>query len=108
MTTGAQHAFAFILVVMLLLVAGTLLFSARQVGALRDSVRTQCQFARDLGDVAASPVMVNPATHKASKVGIAIIADSRLVFHGLGCPGTLTKPGLSYLHWARYWKLPAG
>jgi hypothetical protein len=101
-----NRAVVFIAVLVIAIQAFTIIEGARLYNALHGQVQSQCGFLHDLGNVAAVPVSVNPATHKASKVGVAIIADSRSAFRSLSCPGQLTKPGPSFVHWARFYKLP--
>ena len=106
MTQGARRGLFYLAALMALIVGGAYYQSTVAINTLRSQVQNQCGFTRDLGDVAAAPVMVNPATHKASKVGIAIIADSRSAFRGLDCPGQLTKPGPTFVRWAKFYNLP--
>ncbi|HEX7995896.1 MAG TPA: hypothetical protein VF506_18405 [Streptosporangiaceae bacterium] len=91
----------------LLFIAALIVIGTRAYDTLQTRQLTQCQFNRDLGNLAKVKVALNPKTHKASKVGIAIVADSRAAFRGLGCRGELDKPGPSFIHWARIYKLPA-
>lgn len=78
-----------------------------QQARLHAAVLKLCQFNADLGDAAADPVTLNPATHKASELGIQILADSRAAWRGLGCPGHLRHPSPSFIRWARAYDLPA-
>lgn len=107
MTPGARHAFMILTVIIFLFAAAGLIMGARAYNGLQSRQLTMCQFNHDLGDLASVPVTLNPHTHKASKIGIAIIADSRSAFRGLGCHGVLTKPGPSFTRWARHYGLPA-
>jgi hypothetical protein len=105
MTQGALRAAVILLVVSAVFTGATLLVTARQIRTLHMEISSQCKFDSDLG---AAPITVNPATHKASLLGVSIVADSRLAWRGLRCPGTLPPPDPSFVKWARYWKLPAG
>lgn len=98
------RAAAFLFAFALVLAAGNLLFTAREVNTVRDAVRAQCGFDYDLAGV---PVAVNPATHKASVLGVKIVADSRLAWRGLGCTGTLPPPSPSFRRWAAYYHVPS-
>src|SRR5258706_13312817 len=64
-------------------------FFARTVGDLRTAVRSHCKFDADLGG---APIMVNPATGKPSLLGVTIVSDARVEWHGLGCPGKPPPP----------------
>lgn len=99
---------AFIIAVMLAVGAANAVLTARSVGSLRNQQLTICNEQADLGNLATIKVQLNPKTHKASPVGIAIIADSRAAVRGLGCPVHLKKPGPSFVHWAHVFGLPAG
>lgn len=74
------------------------------VRRLGREVRSQCRFDADLAPV---PVAVNPATRKASELGVKIVSDSRVAWHQAGCPGRLPPPSPSFARWARYYHLPA-
>lgn len=100
-TPGAKRAVAVLFVLTLTLTAGNLFFTSSEVGALRSAVLASCAFASDLGSV---PV---PALPRPSKLGISLVADSRAQWRKLGCPGHLPPPQPSFVHWARYYRLPA-
>ncbi len=68
-------------------------FFARTVGDLRTAVRSHCKFDADLGG---APIAVSPATGKPSLLGVTIVSDARVEWHGLGCPGRLTPPAPSF------------
>jgi len=94
-----------VIAIVLIVGAANAVFAARLVSAARTQQMTICGEQKDIGNLAAIKVTVNPATHKAAKLGIAIIADSRLAWAGLGCPGRLNKPGRSFLRWAAYYDI---
>jgi hypothetical protein len=75
----------------------------RQNHALRHEVLTSCFQAHDL---APAPVGINPQTHKASILGVRIVADARDQFVKLGCPGRLSAPDPSFVRWAHYYRVP--
>jgi hypothetical protein len=102
-SAGARNALIILIGLGLALNMITIIFSAREVGALRSAVQAQCLFDADLGGV---PVMVNPATGKAAKLGVTIISDARVAWYGLGCPGALAPPSPSFRKWAEYYRLP--
>ena len=101
------NAHAYLHVVTYLMIAALLIIGARSYGAILTQQHSQCHWYLDVGNVATSPVAVSAATHKASKIGIAAIADSRAAFRGLGCPGQLEQPGPSFSHWAKVYGLPS-
>lgn len=72
-----------------------------------DSARiaASCHFAADLGG---APITVSPATGKPSLLGVRIISDSRVWWHGQHCTGPLPPPAASFRHWATFYKLPVG
>ena len=98
---------AFLHLITYVFIAALLVIGARSYNTLQTRQLTQCQFNHDLGDLAAVKVVVSPQTHKASKVGIAIVADSRAAFRGLGCRGHLATPVPSFSHWAKVYGLPS-
>jgi len=128
MTPGARRGLAYLFVLVLLIIGGAYYQSARSVSRvsaeqhrlnvqqhnlavqerrLHQEVLTQCRWYGDVGNLAAAPVALNPRTHQASKIGIGAVADSRVAWRGLGCPGTLRPPGASFRHWARVFHLSA-
>lgn len=104
-TPGALRAVIFLFAFTLLLAGLNLLFTSSQVNDLRTSVLTQCRFDADVGSV---PVATSPATGQASKLGVSLVSDSRVAWHGLGCPGKLAPPQPSFVKWAKYYHLPIG
>ncbi len=72
--------------------------SAQRRGSL-----SSCEFFADLAGL---PVAVNPATGKASILGVKIISDSRVAWRGIGCSGSLARPSASLIRWARFYHLP--
>ena len=134
MTAGARRGLLYLLILAMALIGGSYYQSSRsqnrlavqqaaqhrqqialhkQQAALARALAIQhrqtlklCQLNADLGNVAASPVTLNPATHKATRLGIVIIVDFRTAFRGLGCPGRLRNPGPSFTHWAKKYGLP--
>jgi hypothetical protein len=110
MTTGARRGLTYLLVVGVAINAAAFWLSARAVNDLRyqqtrlhAAVIAQCKFNADLG---AAPVTVNPATGKASALGVSIISDARMAWHGLGCPGRLAPPEPSFVKWAKRLHVP--
>lgn len=71
--------------------------------ALRAQVLSSCSQDRDIGGL---PVSVNPATGKASPLGVRIISDERGQWFRLGCPGTLPPPDPAFVHWAGIFHIP--
>jgi hypothetical protein len=104
MTRGARLAAIGLLILVLIMGGANLLATYLQVHTVRAAVQAECHFNYDLGGV---PITVNPATRKASVLGVKIVADSRAAWRGLGCPGLLPSPSPSFAHWARYYHLPA-
>lgn len=104
MSAGARHAVIFLFVFAVALAGVNLLFTAMDVNRLRDAVHAQCQFSADLGS---APIMVSPSG-KPSRLGVTIVSDSRVAWHGLGCPGRLPPPAPSFAHWAAVYHLPVG
>lgn len=114
MSPGARRGLLYLLVLGIAINTAAFWLSARSVNDVRyqqdrlhAAVLKLCQFNADLGNAAADPVTLNPATHKASELGIQILADSRAAWRGLGCPGALQAPSPSFTHWAREYHLPA-
>lgn len=105
MTIGARHAVIFLFGFAVLLGAANLLWTSMQVNHLRDAVLAQCTFDADLGS---APVTVSPASGRPSRLGVTIVSDSRVAWHGLGCPGKLPPPAPSFARWAKEFHLPAG
>jgi hypothetical protein len=77
------------------------------VALAQDSARiaASCHFWSDLGP---APVTVSPATGKPSLLGVRIISDSRVAWHGQDCGGVLPPPDPSFVRWAKYYRLPVG
>lgn len=105
MSSGALRAAIFLFIFAVLVGAANLLFTSSEVNHLRHAVLTECKFDADLGS---APITVSPATGKASRLGVLIISDSRVAWHGLGCPGKLAAPAPSFAKWARAFHLPVG
>lgn len=110
MTPGARRGLIYLLILGLTVNTAAFWLSARSVGdvrrqqtALHGAVLKLCKFNADLGG---APITVNPATGKASLLGVSIVVDARQVWHGLGCPGRLPRAAPSLVKWARYYKLP--
>ena len=98
-----NKARVFLDTVMLLLIAGTLIFSAREVAALKTAQLSACKAAADIGS---APVAINPATGKASLLGVSIVADYRQIWHGNGCTTPmLGPPAPSFVRWAKFYGL---
>lgn len=108
MTRGARHAFLFLAALVAVLAVAALWIGVREVNALSAQLHAQCGADKSIGDLASAPVMLSPATHKASKVGVGIIAANRQAWHGLGCPGRLAAPSPSFRRWAIFYHLPPG
>ncbi len=104
MTRGARWAAIGLLLLTLIVGGANLLATYLQVHTVRGAVQAECRFNHDLGGV---PITINPATKKASLLGVEIVADSRLAWRGLGCPGQLPAPSPSFVRWALYYHLPA-
>lgn len=104
MTSGARHAVIFLFVFALVLSAMNLLWTSMQVNNLRAQVLTECMFDADIGS---APVVV-AASGKPSLLGVRIISDSRMSWHGHHCPGRLAPAAPSFAHWAREFHLPVG
>lgn len=77
------------------------------VALAQDSARiaASCHFWSDLG---AAPVTVSPATGKPSLLGVTIVSDARVAWHGNGCAGILPPPKPSFVRWAKAFGLPVG
>lgn len=103
MTHGARRPVVVLFSLMVALAAGNLLFTAQQVGGLRTQQIASCAFDSDLGT---APVIVVPPATRAGLLGVKIISDARVAWHGLGCPGNLAAPGPGFVKWARYYHLP--
>ena len=99
------RSFVYLSVLMLLLAAASLVFTARQTGASDTRARAQCAFDADL---AGAPVTADPKTGKASLLGVKIISDARTAYRQAGCDGPLPGASPSFLQWAAYYRLPAG
>lgn len=102
-TRGARRAAIGLLILTLLVGAGNLWASWNEERGTRHAAASSCRFFSDLAGV---PVTVAPGTAKASILGVQIISDSRLAWHGLGCPGVLPPPAPSFVRWAQYYRLP--
>jgi hypothetical protein len=100
MTHGARRAFAVLSVIVLMVGAASIFFTAGEAARLRAGVLASCAFAADLGG---APF---PASAKVSKLGVSIVADSRAQWRHLGCPGHLAPPAPSFVKWARFYHLP--
>lgn len=75
----------------------------RTVRKLEREVKSSCRFD---GDLAGVPITLNPATRRASELGVKIVSDSRVAWRLAGCPGRLASPAPSFLRWARFYRLP--
>jgi hypothetical protein len=104
MTPGARRGFVYLSLLMLLLSAANLLYTARQTGAADSRSRAQCGFDTDLGS---APVALS-LTGKASQLAVTIVSDARIAWHQAGCDGHLPGPSPSFRHWAVYYHLPVG
>lgn len=105
MTHGARRAVLALFAAMAVLGAAALGLGARTADHLTRQVQSQCRFD---GDLAGLPLSVNPATRKASIIGVKIVSDSRVAWHQAGCPGRLAPPSPSFTRWARFYHLPTG
>ena len=103
MSSGAKRAFIFLTLLTLLLAAAGLITGVREISGLREAVTASCKFDADLGS---APISLNPATNKPSLLGVTIVSDARVAWHGLHCPGALTAADPSFIRWARYYRLP--
>jgi hypothetical protein len=105
MTRGAARAFVALSAVTMFLALTGFLWTAAAVNAANARARAQCHFDAHLGG---APLTVNPKTGKAALLGVQIISDARVAFRQAGCEGRLPPADPSFLHWAAYYKLPAG
>lgn len=133
MTRGARLAAIGLLILTVIIGAGNLWATHDQVGTVRAvaatsaraaanaqratdqeavtirrlnrQIHAECKFNTDLSGL---PVTVNPATGKASLLGVEIISDVRQAWLAAGCPGRLPVPDPSFMRWAHYFHLPAG
>lgn len=99
---ATRRALVYLFAVAVLIGAANLYWTAREVDQLRTAVVASCGFAADL---ASAPVVAGP-TGKASQLGVKIVSDSRVQWHGLGCPGVLAPPAPSFVKWAKVYHLP--
>jgi hypothetical protein len=95
--------FVYLSVLMLLLAAANLLYTARQTSASDARARAQC---RSNADLAGAPITVNPKTGKAALLLVKVVSDARVAWHQAGCPGPLPSPDPSFRRWAAYYHLP--
>lgn len=103
MTRGARRAIVVLFGLVVLLAGLNLRFTVSQVSAVHSALVASCKFDSDLGT---APVTVVPPAKKAGLLGVTIISDARVAWHGLGCPGKLAPPGAGFVKWARYYHLP--
>jgi hypothetical protein len=66
-------------------------------------LRASCEFWRTLAPL---PVTTVQPAGRPSRLGVAIIAESRTAYAGQGC-GKPPPPDSSFVQWARYYHLPA-
>lgn len=104
MTGRTRLAVVFLFAVAVILAAANLLWTSHQVNHLRAAVQTQCKFDADIGS---APIKTLPHT-KPSLLGVTIVSDSRVAWHGLGCPGALAPAAPSFTRWAKAYHLPEG
>src|SRR5258706_11780239 len=69
---------------------------AKTIAVERQQQLSHCKFDADIGG---APIAVNPATRKPSLLGVTIVSDARVAWHGLGCPGKLAPPSRSFARW---------
>jgi hypothetical protein len=103
MTAGARHAIISLFIFAVFIGVASGAFTLRQVDQVRQIARAQCKFDAHVG---AAPIVVSPATHKASLLGVQIVSDARQAWYGLGCPGRLEPPAPSFVRWAKAYHLP--
>ena len=103
MTAGARHSFIFLTVLIFLIAGAALIVGVREIGGLQAQIRAECKFD---GDIGTFPVTINSATGKASLLGVAIVSDARVAWHGHGCTGQIPAAAPSFIRWARYYHLP--
>ena len=103
MSRGARRAVVVLFLLTAALAGGNLLFTAQQVSSVRMQQIAACAFDSDLGT---APVVVVPPATKAGILGVKIISDARVAWHGLGCPGELPAPGPGFVRWATFYHLP--
>ena len=117
MTPGAGRGLLYIVILTVALYGGSYYQSTRAVDSVRHqqvklAAALEAEHQRTLerchqdADIGSAPIAVNPATGKASKLGVSIVADARTEWHGIGCPGHLAPPTRSFVHWAKAYKLP--
>jgi hypothetical protein len=104
-TSGARRGIAYLFIFIALIAAISLIYTTLTADHLHVELQSQCQFDADLGGV---PVSLNPATGRASVLGVKIVSDSRVAWHQAGCPGRLAPPSPSVARWAKFYHLPTG
>lgn len=108
MTRATRRAFLMLTALILGVALAGLLIGVRAYDGLQQQTRQQCGADRSIGDLARLHVTVNPATHKASKQLLGIIAAHRMAWGRLGCPGHLAAASPSYEQWTVTYQLPPG
>lgn len=103
MARGARRGFVYLSLLMLLLSAANLLYTARQTGAADGRSRAQCRFDADLG---VAPVALSGQTGRPSLLAVSIVSDARVAWHQLGCSGHLGAPSASFVKWSVYYHRP--
>lgn len=102
MTHGAARAVVMLFALVMAVGGANLFFTASEVSHLRGAISASCAFAADVG----SAPIASAAKVKPSRLGVSIVADSRMQWRRLGCPGQLAPPQPSFIRWARYYHLP--
>jgi hypothetical protein len=89
-----------------LIVSQAALIGAMKAQLTRDERRitASCAFQHTLG---VAPLSIQPSTGQPTALGVTIIVEARQAFRGQGCPGKLSAPSRSLVHWAAYFHLPA-
>lgn len=102
MTSGARRGLLFLLVLGVLVNGGAYYLSARSVDTLRTEQQASCRFDADIGG---APVASQKGV-KPSLLGVSIVSDARVAWHGLHCPGRLQAADPSFVKWAKHYRLP--
>lgn len=98
-----RHVNVLAIVAVVLLIGGVnLLWTSHEVGRLRAQQHAQCKFDADLG---AAPIITQRGL-KPSLLGVTIVSDTRIAWHGNDCPGHLPAAAPSFIRWAKRYHLP--
>ena len=103
MTRGALKGLVVLLLLMLLIGAANLLYTARQTYFTETHARTSCAFYADIGT---APIIPPKSGVNPSKLGVTIVLDSRRAWYGLACPGHLAPLSARNAFWAHHYRIP--